>query len=88
MCTVTARKEDLFLAKRGVAALTACAVQALTESDPTFQDRFLAKLEKAYRKFDRMEGDMIQELELLAWTREYITGWSPITGQDKPFLED
>jgi hypothetical protein len=27
-------------------------------------------------------------LELLNWTRELLTGWNPIQGQGKPFLED
>ena len=88
MCTISARKEDLFLAKRGVAALTVCLVRTLNESDPTFQERFLAWLERAYSVFDNMEDDTIQEHELLAWTREYLTGRSPITGQGKPFFQD
>lgn len=35
-----------------------------------------------------MEGDVRQEMELLSWTREYLTGFSQITGQGKPFLDE
>jgi hypothetical protein len=80
---------DLHRAKRGVAALVACLVQTVNETDPSFQDRFLAKLSEAYREFkDKTDGDVIQELELISWTRNYLTGWSWETGQGKPFLTD
>ncbi|MBZ9960831.1 hypothetical protein [Mesorhizobium sp. BR1-1-14] len=75
---------DLHRAKRGTAILAACIVQTLNESDPSFRERFLKRLSDAYY----MEGDVIQELELLAWTREYLTGFSPVSGQGKPFLAD
>lgn len=80
---------DLFRAKRGVAVLAACIVQTLNESDPSFETRFLERLSRAYRELkDNSEGDVIQELELLAWTRELLTGFSLFSGQGRPFLED
>jgi hypothetical protein len=80
---------DLHRTKRGVAALATCIVQTLNETDPTFQERFLARLGEAYSEFkDNTDGDTIQELELFTWTREYLTGFSMITGQGKPFLGD
>ena len=76
---------ELHRAKRGAAALTACVVQTLNESDPTFQERFLKNLGEAYREFrDDTDGDVTQELELFQWTREYLTGWNMIAGQGKP----
>ncbi|MBN9555564.1 MAG: hypothetical protein J0H61_13000 [Alphaproteobacteria bacterium] len=82
---MTEKLTELHRAKRGVAALTACVVQTLNESDPTFQERFLERLGKAYYQFrDDTDGDVTQELELFQWTREYLTGWNPITGQGKP----
>jgi hypothetical protein len=64
-------------------------LKPLNEADPNFQERFLTKLDKAYRKFrDDTDGDVNQELELLSWAREYLTGWNNITGQGKPFLAD
>jgi hypothetical protein len=79
--------DDLFRAKRGVAAMFACLVQTINETDPSFQERFSAKLVEGYREFkDHTEGDVTQELELFSWTREYLTGWNMITGQGKPFL--
>lgn len=66
--------DDLHRAKRGVATLTACVVQTLNESDPSFEGRFLDRLGRAYRELkDNSDGDVIQEMELLSWTREYLT---------------
>ena len=84
---MTDKTTELHRAKRGAAALTACVVQTLNESDPTFQARFLERLGLVYGEFrDNTDGDVIQELELFSWTREYLTGWNKITGQGKPLL--
>ncbi|MCV3243766.1 hypothetical protein [Mesorhizobium sp. ZC-5] len=86
---MTGQTTDLHRAKRGVAILAACVVQTLNESDPSFEERFLERLRRAYSELrDNTEGDVIQELELLSWTREYLTGFSKFTGQGKPFLSD
>lgn len=80
---------DLFHVKRGVAALAACFVQTLNEADPTFEKRFLKRLEQAYDLIrDNAEGEVSQELELLSFVRELLTGWSWSKRQDKPFLGD
>lgn len=85
---MTDNTTELHRAKRGVAALTACVVQTLSESDPTFQERFLERLARVYGEFrDNTDGDVIQELELFSWTRENLTGWNIITGQGKPLGE-
>jgi hypothetical protein len=56
-----------------VATLAACIIQTLNESDPTFQKRFLKRLERAYDRIrDDMEGDVRQELELLSRVRELL----------------
>lgn len=82
-----AELSDLHRAKRGVAMLATCIVQTLNESDPTFKDRFLERLGRAYREVkDNMDGDVRQEMELLNWTREYLTGFNLVTGQGEPFL--
>jgi hypothetical protein len=60
---------------RGLAALITCVAQALNESDPTFQKRFLNKLETAYDVIRHdTEGDVRQELDLLSTVREVLTG--------------
>jgi hypothetical protein len=83
------KPSELHRAKRGVAILATCIVQTLNESDPSFQERFLERMDRAYRKLrDDTGGDVIEQLELLNWTREYLTGFSGISGQGKPFLED
>jgi hypothetical protein len=69
--------------------LATCIVQTLNESDPTFTARFLDRLSRAYHELkDNSEGDVIQEMELLSWTRTCLTGFNHVTGQGKPFLED
>jgi hypothetical protein len=78
---------ELLRAKRGVAILATCIVQTLNESDPGFQDRFLERLSRAYRELkDNTPGDVIQEMELLSWTRSYLTGFDFVKGQGEPFL--
>ena len=42
---------DLDRTKRAVAALVTCVVTTLNETEPSFQERFLANLDKAYCKF-------------------------------------
>ncbi len=85
---------DLHRSKRGVAVLVACVVETLNESDPSFRERFLEKMGQAYRKLKDGDGesgewgDVIQELELLTWTRSMLTGFDFIKGQGRPFLDD
>jgi hypothetical protein len=79
---------DIHRAKRGVAVLAACIVQTLNETDPSFRERFLKHLSEAYYDLrDNWEGDVIQELELLSWTRELLTGLDHLNGQGEPFLQ-
>ena len=85
----TPPKYDLFHVRRGVAVLTTCLVQTLNETDPTFQKRFLKRLERACDLLRRdTEGDVRQELELLLCAQELLTGWNWSKEQGKPFLED
>ena len=85
----TPPKYDLFHVRRGVAVLTTCLVQTLNETDPTFQKRFLKRLERACDLLRRdTEGDVRQELELLLCVQELLTGWNWSKEQGKPFLED
>ena len=66
---------DLFHARRGVAAVVACLAQTLNESDSTFENRFLKRLDRAYNQIrDDSEGDVRQELELLSYVRELLAG--------------
>lgn len=85
------KMSDLFRAKRGVAILATVIVQTMKESDPTFESRFLERLSRAYRELKdgdgKFTGDVIQEMELLSWTRELLTGFDFINGQGKPFLD-
>lgn len=83
------RDTDLDHLKKGVAVLAACVVQTLDESDPSFQTRFLERLARAYRELkDNSDGDVQHEMELIAWTRELLTGFNMVTGQGAPFLEE
>lgn len=83
------RDTDLDHLKKATAVLAACVVQTLDESDPSFEGRFLERLERAYRELkDNTDGDVQHEMELLSWTRSLLTGFSHIDGQGAPFLKD
>lgn len=85
---LTDQRSDLHRAKVGVAVLATCIIEAMNESDPTFRDRVLKKMTEAYYKLrDNTEGDVIEQLELLNWTRTFLTGFDHISGQGEPFLE-
>ncbi len=88
--TINVPKGDLNPLKRGMAVLTTCVVQTLNESDPTFRERFVRRLERAYRELqtDDRRGHDQDMFEALAWTREFLTGFSHASGQGRPFLED
>ena len=72
-------------AKMGVATITAALVATLNETDPTFQERFLKRLGQA--AYSRKNGEApweLDEVELISWAQEFITGWNNITGQGEP----
>jgi hypothetical protein len=88
--------DDLWQLKTGTAALAACVVRALQKSDPNFQDNFLETLDRAYEHCQRQENWTRSDgsprpvqniLEMIAWTRELLTGWNPVEGQLNPFLK-
>lgn len=83
------RDTDLDHLKKATAVLAACVVQTLDESDPSFETRFLERLERAYRELkDNTDGDVQHEMELLSWTRSLLTGFDMVSGQGTPFLKD
>jgi hypothetical protein len=79
------QRTDMTGVKRATAILTTCLVQTLTESDPSFQERFVKRLERAYTEI-RDQADM-DELETLSWTRQLLTGSNFTAGQAKPLSE-
>lgn len=82
------QRSDLHRAKAGVAVLAACIVETINDSDPTFRERFLKKMTEAYYKLrDGTPGDQIEQMELLTWTRSFLTGFDFIEGQGEPFLD-
>ena len=93
---MSAQEDDLWQLKTGTAALAVCIVRTLQKSDPDFEERFLENLERAYYHFREQEGwtradgsprPVQNILEVLAWTREFLTGWNPALGKMKPFLK-
>lgn len=82
--------DGLFQSRRAVAVLVACVAQTIRESDPTFEERLLLRMEKAYFELrdNPVLGDELPTLELLSFVRELLTGYSLSTGQGKPFLKD
>ncbi|WP_247366893.1 hypothetical protein [Bradyrhizobium sp. 18] len=95
---MTDPRDNQWSAKTASAVLAACIVRTIEETDPTFADRFLANVDRAYNHFrdnpvmwKRKDGsprDLQDVLEALSWTNHLITGWNPITGQGEPFLKD
>lgn len=80
---------DLFRSKRGTAILAACIAETLHESDPTFRGRLLKRIEWAYRELkDNADHDAIEEMELLAWVSELLTGEALGGVPSKRFFED
>ena len=72
---------------RVTAILATCIVQTLTETDPSFKERFLERLAQAYTELrDDSDRDELDGMKLLAWTKELLTGLSPSGGQGEPFL--
>lgn len=86
---MTIKTSDLHRAKRGGAILAACIVQTMNESDSSYQERFLRRLQAAYHFLrDGSVGDVVEEMELLSWTMQYLTGFDPINGKSEPLLAD
>jgi hypothetical protein len=94
------QRSDLDKSKLGVAVLATCIAQTLNESDPTFQSRFMERLERAwYALQNRGLGDdnpyaddNSQAMALVTQTRILLSGYERTaaeTGrQGKAFLED
>ncbi|WP_315716483.1 MULTISPECIES: hypothetical protein [unclassified Bradyrhizobium] len=72
--------------KKATAILVTCLVETLADADPSFKDRFVAKLDSAYAKI-RNDTDDLNALELLSWSREMVTGFSLADSQGTPFLK-
>jgi hypothetical protein len=93
---MSAQKDDLWQVKTGTAALAVWIVRTLQKSDPDFEDWFLEALDRAYDHFREQQGwtradgaprPVQNILEMLAWTRELLTGWNPAVGQIQPLLK-
>ncbi|MBP2442855.1 hypothetical protein [Rhizobium leguminosarum] len=85
----TDKRTDLHRAKVGVSILATCIVQTMNESDPTFTNRFLQRLGDAYSELkNNTDGDVTEQMELLTWTRSFLTGFDHLRGQGKPFLSE
>lgn len=70
----------------GAAVLVTCVVQTLAETDRSFQQRFVQRLDEAYARLRDDPKISRRALEDLSWCRELVTGFSVATGQGRPFL--
>lgn len=71
--------------KLGVAAMITALVHTLNETDPSFQERFLKRLDQAaYSRKNAARYSELDESELYSWTTEFITGFSFVGGQGSP----
>ena len=81
------QEDDLVALGRGMSVLATCIVQEVAKSDPTFEERFLRRLDEAYQDVrDNSPFDPGLALALLASTRSLLTGYSLRKGQGDPFL--
>lgn len=86
---MTHEPDDLVSLGRGMTVLVTCMVQEAAKSDPTFEDRFLKRLEEAYREVrDHSAYDPGLALALLASTRSLLTGTTLRGRKEAPFLAD
>jgi hypothetical protein len=70
---MTATSSELQHLKRGIALLAACIASNLEQIDPTFSKRFLDSLARAYdANRPPNYAESMQQLELFAWTRDYM----------------
>jgi len=92
------RSNPIDQTRLAMAALSACLVDALGESEPAFQARFKENLEHAYNNIRDMEGSNVAAMEILHWTREFLkelqkhprlslvaSAWPKVIGADSPF---
>jgi len=75
-------------AKLGVSILVTCLVQELEAVHPGFRDHYLRRLSRAYSEVRHNDTNALDRLELINWTREFLTGFNQITGQGKAFLDE
>jgi hypothetical protein len=67
------RSNPIDQTRLAMAALSACLVDALGESEPAFQARVEANLEHVYNTIRDMEGPSnVAAMEILHWTREFL----------------
>ena len=67
------RSNPIDQTRLAMAALSACLVDALGESEPAFQARVEANLEHVYNIIRDMEGSSnVAAMEILHWTREFL----------------
>ncbi len=89
------QRSDLDKSKLGVAVLATCIAQTLNESDPTFQARFLERLERAWYALQQrglgednpLAEDNRQAMALVTQTRILLTGYertaAQVTGDER-----
>ena len=85
---MTGQKDGQYHVMKGTAVLTACVVQTLNESDQSFQERFVNRLEHAYALLRDDPDSQGQELQMLSWTRELLTGFAHSKGKGDSVLDD
>ncbi|WIJ23937.1 hypothetical protein [Devosia sp. RR2S18] len=73
------KRSDLHETKLGVAVLATCIIEAADETDPGFKERVLHKMGVVYQKLrDQSDGNQIEQMELLDWTRSLLSGFEDI----------
>ena len=79
---MVAEVDSLHQAKLAAAALAACIVGTLNETDPTFKTRFLDRLAREYEKYrNNSDADPVHVLDVIHWTGQLLKGWNPVPEQ-------
>lgn len=68
-------KTEIDQTKSATAALVACIVQTLNESDPTFQERFQAKVARWYDAMS--ERGESHSMETVSWVFDALSSKDP-----------
>ena len=58
--------------ERRTAMLMATLVETLAESDPSVKERFLKRLAWVHEQLHDREGVQLEDLQLVAWTKELL----------------
>jgi hypothetical protein len=83
------KPENVRQMKIAMVTLATCLVEALSERDKQYQERFVKLLDKAFENYrNNSDADPQHVLEAIHWTREMLKGWNPVPGRKHSIFGD